>query len=201
MRLYAQTPARRSRQVLADLIAVVLIAAAVKFALVVHDAITLLAEPGKKAQSAGDDLAAGLEGAGDAASKVPFVGDSLEKPLRSAAEAGNGLSDAGQSLQDTVGRAATLTAAALIVLSVAFVLVLWLPPRLRWIRRAAATRRLLDDLGGADLLALRALTGPQRDLAAVPAPPGGLADAWRRGDPQVIADLSQVVLRRQGLRP
>ncbi|MFF1547965.1 hypothetical protein [Streptomyces sp. NPDC058291] len=201
MRLYAQTPARRSRQVLADLIAVALIAAAVKFALAVHDAIALLAEPGRKAQSAGDGLAAGLDDAGDAASKVPFVGDSLKKPLRSAAEAGNGLSDAGQSLQDIVGRAATLTALALIVLSVAFVLALWLPPRLRWIRRAATTRRLLDDVGGTDLLALRALTGPQRDLAAISAPPGGLADAWRRGDRQVISELSKVALRRAGLRP
>ncbi|MFI5821197.1 hypothetical protein ACIA8I_19080 [Streptomyces rishiriensis] len=201
MRLYAQTPTRRSRQVLADLIAVALIAVAVKFALVVHDAITLLAEPGRKAQSAGDDLAAGLNDAGDAASKVPFVGDSLKKPLRSAAEAGNSLSDAGQSLQDTVGRAAILTAVALVVLATAFVLALWLPPRLRWIRRAATTRRLLDEPGGADLLALRALTGPQRDLAAVPTPPGGLADAWRRGDRQVISDLSRVALDREGLRP
>ncbi|MEU9135203.1 hypothetical protein AB0D33_04375 [Streptomyces sp. NPDC048404] len=200
MRLYAQTPARRSRQVVADLIAVTLIAVAVKFALVVHHAIMLLAEPGRKAQSAGDSLAGGLDDAGDAASKVPFVGSSLKKPLRSAADAATGLSDAGQSLEDLVGRVALLAAIALIVLSVAFVLVLWLPPRLRWIRRSATTRRLLDAPGGADLLALRALTGPQRDLAAIPTPPGGLADAWRRGDQQVIADLSSLTLRQAGLR-
>ncbi|MGC4982147.1 MULTISPECIES: hypothetical protein [unclassified Streptomyces] len=201
MRLYAQTPARRSRQVVADLIAVTLIAAAVKFALVVHHAIMLLAEPGRKAQSAGDSLAGGLDDAGDAASKVPLVGSSLKKPLRSAADAATGLSDAGQSLEDLVGRVALLAAIALIVLSVAFVLVLWLPPRLRWIRRSATTRRLLDAPGGADLLALRALTGPQRDLTAIPSPPGGLADAWRRGDQQVIADLSSLTLRQAGLRP
>ncbi|MFJ6835559.1 hypothetical protein [Streptomyces sp. NPDC091209] len=201
MRLYAQTPARRSRQVLADLIAVALIAAAVWFALAVRDAILLLAEPGRKAQSAGDSLAGGLGDAGDAASKVPFVGGSLKKPLLSAADAATGLSDAGQSLADLVGRVATLAAIALIVLSVAFVLLLWLPPRLHWIRRSATTRRLLDAPGGADLLALRALTGRQRDLAAVPTPPGGLADAWRRGDQQVIADLSKVTLRQAGLRP
>ncbi|MEU1199666.1 hypothetical protein ABZ446_26040 [Streptomyces sp. NPDC005813] len=201
MRLYAQTPARRIRQVLADLIAVALIALAVKFALVVRDAIMLLAEPGRKAESAGDSLASGLGDAGDAASKVPLVGDSLKKPLESAAGAGTNLSDAGQSLQDTVGHVANLTALALIVLPVAFVLVLWLPPRLLWIRRSATTRRLLDAPGGADLLALRALTGPLRSLKAVPSPPGGLADAWRRGDEQAIADLSEVTLRRAGLRP
>lgn len=201
MRLYAQTPVRRSRQVLADLVALVLIAAAVWFALAVRHVIMLLAEPGQKAQDAGDALAGGLNDAGDAAAKVPFVGDSLKQPLLAAADAGNGLSDAGRSLQDTVGQVATLTAVALIVLPVAFVLVLWLPPRLHWIRRSATTRRLLDAPGGADLLALRALTGPQRALAAIPTPPGGLADAWRRGDQEVITALSEVTLRHAGLRP
>ncbi|MFE2102831.1 hypothetical protein [Streptomyces sp. PTD9-10] len=201
MRLYAQTPARLSRQVLADLIAVALIAAAVKFALTVHDAISRLAGPGLEAQRAGDNLATGLDDAAEAASRVPFVGGALKKPLQSAAGAGTGLSDAGRSLQHVVGQVADLTALALIVLPVAFVLVLWLPPRLLWIRRSAATRRLLDSPGGADLLALRALTGPQSHLAAVPTPPGGLADAWRRGDRQAISDLSEVALRRAGLRP
>ncbi|MGW5852285.1 hypothetical protein ACWFQ8_30805 [Streptomyces sp. NPDC055254] len=201
MRLYAQTPARRNRQLLADLIAVVLVAAAVRFALAVHEAIMRLAEPGRKVESSGDSLAAELGKAGDAASDVPLVGDVLKKPLQSAADASTGFADAGQSLQHLVSQVATLTAVALIVLPVAFVLLLWLPPRLRWIRSSTTMRRLLDAPGGADLLALRALTGPLGDLAALPAPPGGLADAWRRGDPQVIADLSRAALRRAGLRP
>lgn len=201
MRLYAQTPARRSRQLIGDLIALSLIAMTVAFALVVREAILTLAEPGRKAESAGDSLASGLDSAGDAASKVPFVGGSLKKPLQSAAGAGTNLSDAGRSLQDTVGHVATLTTIALIALPVAVILVMWLVPRLRWIRRAATTRLLLDAPGGADLLALRALTGPQRPLAAIATPPGGLADAWRRGDPDVIADLSALSLRRAGLKP
>ncbi|MEV6570136.1 hypothetical protein [Streptomyces sp. NPDC051577] len=201
MRLYAQIPARRSRQVLADLVAVALIAAAVWFALAVHDAIMRLAEPGRRMQSAGDNLATGLDNAGDAASEVPLIGGLLKKPLQSAAEAGTGLSDAGQSLQHTVENLATLTTLALIVLPVTFVLVLWLPPRMLWIWRGVTTRRLLGAPGGADLLALRALTGPPGDLKAIPVPPAGLADAWRRGDRQVIAALSEVALRRAGLRP
>ncbi|WP_327260618.1 hypothetical protein OG444_03145 [Streptomyces sp. NBC_01232] len=201
MRLYAQTPARRNRQVLADLIAVFLVAAAVWFALAVHDAIMLLAEPGRRVESSGDSLANELENAGDAASNVPFVGDLLKKPLHSAADASTGFADAGQSLQDAVSQVANLTALALIVLPVTVVLLLWLPARLRWIRRSTTLRRLCDAPGGADLLALRALTGPVRDLAALPTPPGGLADAWRRGDEQVIGALSAVALRRAGLRP
>ncbi|MGG8405263.1 hypothetical protein ACM614_01075 [Streptomyces sp. 12297] len=200
MRLYAQTGARRFRQVLADLVALVLVAAAVRFALAVREAIALLAEPGRKVEDAGGSLASGLGDAGDAASHVPLIGDTLKKPLESAADAGNGLSDAGQSMQDVVGQVADLTAFALILTSVAFVLALWLPPRLRWIRRSARLRRLVDAPGGADLLALRALTGPLGDLAAVGVPPGGLADAWRRGDERVIRDLSGVTLRQAGLR-
>ncbi|MCX5441468.1 MULTISPECIES: hypothetical protein [unclassified Streptomyces] len=200
MRLYAQTPARRTRQILADLIAAALIYAAVKLALVVHDAIGRLAEPGRKAESAGNSLSGGLHDAGEAASKVPFVGGQLKKQLGSAAGAGTGLADAGRSLQDTVGHVATLTTVVLIVIPVVFVLLLWLPPRLRWIRRSAVTQRLAAGPGGADLLALRVLTGSQRALAAVPTPPGGLAEAWRRGDEQVIADLAAIGMRQAGLR-
>ncbi|MEU9109847.1 hypothetical protein AB0D54_37070 [Streptomyces xanthophaeus] len=201
MRLYAQTPARRNRQVLGDLIAVVLIAAAVAFALTVRDAIMLLAEPGRKMESSGDGLASELGNAGDAASDVPLIGGLLKKPLQSAADASTGFADAGQSLQRTVGEFANLTTVALIVIPVALVLVLWLPARLRWIRRCITLRQILDAPGGADLLALRALTGPLRDLTAVHTPAGGLADAWRRGDQQVITDLSEVALTRAGLRP
>ncbi|MER5934251.1 hypothetical protein [Streptomyces sp. NPDC002054] len=201
MLLYAQTPARRSRQILADLIAVVVAATAVKFALAVHGAIMLLAEPGRKVESSGESLATALDEAGDTASEVPLVGDLLKKPFQSAADAGTGLADAGQSFQDIISQLATLAALVLIVLPVACVLLLWLLVRLRWIRRSATIRGLRDAPGGDDLLALRALTGPPRDLSAIYVPPGGLADAWRRGDRQVVSALSEITLRRAGLRP
>ncbi|MFJ3818775.1 hypothetical protein [Streptomyces sp. NPDC090056] len=202
MRFYAQTPTRRNRQVLVDLIAVVLIAAAVWAALAVRGTIMLLAEPGQKVESSGDSLAKELGEAGEAASDVPFIGDVLQKPLRSAADASSGFADAGVSFQETVGQVADVVTAALIVIPVLFVLLLWLPPRLLWIRRSSTLRRLAEAPGGADLLALRALTGPPGALTALPAPPpGGWADAWRRGDREAIADLGAVALKHVGLRP
>ncbi|MEU4067733.1 hypothetical protein AB0F25_35965 [Streptomyces wedmorensis] len=201
MRFYAQTPARRNRQVLVDLIAVALICAAVWAAFAVREAILLLAEPGRKVESAGDSLAEELSNAGDAASDVPLIGDILKKPLQSAASAGSGFADAGVSLQETVGQVANVITTALILIPVLFVLLLWLPPRLLWIRRSNTMRRLAETPGGADLLALRALTGPPRALDELPAPPGGWVDAWRQGDRQAITDLSMIALNRIGLRP
>ncbi|ROQ26147.1 hypothetical protein EDD98_5757 [Streptomyces sp. PanSC19] len=201
MRFYAQTRARRNRQVLVDLIAVVLIAAVVRAAFAVREAVLLLAEPGRKVEDAGDTLAEELGNAGDAASDVPLVGDILKKPLQAAADAGSNFADAGVSFQETVSQAADVITTALILVPVLFVLLLWLPPRLLWIRRSSALRRLAEAPGGADLLALRALTGPPGALAEHPAPPGGWADAWRRGDRQAITDLSTITLNRIGLRP
>ncbi|MFF9853318.1 hypothetical protein [Streptomyces litmocidini] len=188
-------------QVLVDLIAVALIAVAVWVAFVVREAIMLLAEPGRRVESSGDSLAEELGNAGDAASEVPLIGDLLKKPLQSAADAGSGFADAGVSLQETVSQVADVITAALIVVPVLFVLLLWLPPRLLWIRRSSALRRLAEAPGGADLLALRALTGPPGALTELPAPPGGWADAWRQGDQQAITELSMITLRRIGLRP
>ncbi|MFE3934693.1 hypothetical protein ACFXPJ_13115, partial [Streptomyces goshikiensis] len=91
MLLYAQTPARRTRQILADLIAVVLIAVAVRFALAVHGAIMMLAEPGRKVESSGEGLASALDDAGATASNVPLFGDRRVKPFPSAADAGSGI--------------------------------------------------------------------------------------------------------------
>ncbi|MFJ2931198.1 hypothetical protein ACIO8G_00355 [Streptomyces sp. NPDC087219] len=199
--MYAQTPARRSLQVLVDLSALALIAVAVWAALVVRDTIMLLAEPGRRVESSGDRLAEGLGNAGDAASDVPLVGGVLKRPLQAAADAGSGFADAGVSLQETVGQVANVITTALIVIPVFFVLLLWLPPRLLWIRRSSTLRRLAEAPGGADLLALRALTGPPGALAKLPAPPGGWADAWRQGDREAIDDLSAVALKHVGLRP
>ncbi|MFD9608975.1 hypothetical protein ACFWWS_06375 [Streptomyces sp. NPDC059083] len=184
-----------------DLSAVALIAVVVWAAFAVRRSILLLAEPGRRVESAGDSLAEGLGNAGDAASGVPLIGDILKKPLQAAAGAGSGFADAGVSLQETVSQAADVITTVFILIPVLFVLLLWLPPRLLWIRRSSALRRLAESPGGADLLALRALTGPPGALAELPAPPGGWADAWRQGDRQAITALSAIALHRIGLRP
>ncbi|MHA6758190.1 hypothetical protein [Streptacidiphilus sp. PAMC 29251] len=184
----------------ADLSAIAVITLAVWFALLIHKTIMLLAGPGRAAESAGNQLAGGLGDAGNAASKVPFVGDTLKKPLLSAAGAGHDLAQAAQAEQNSVRDLAFLVALVLIVVPVLTVLLLWLPPRLHWMRAANRAHTLLTRPGGADLFALRALNGPLRDLARVDAPDGDLVGAWRRGDEAVIKDLCRLGLRQVGLR-
>lgn len=200
MRMYAQTPVRRTWQVVADLCAVAVMALAVWFALLVHETIMLLAGPGRATQEAGNRLAGSLGDAGNAAARVPLVGDTLKKPLLSAAEAGHSLAQAGQTEQNSVRDLAFLVALVLIVVPVLTVLLLWLPPRLHWMRSANRAHALLTRPGGADLFALRALNGPLRDLARVDSPDGDLVGAWRRGDQAVIDDLCRLGLRQVGLR-
>ncbi|MEV0244897.1 hypothetical protein AB0I06_34010 [Streptomyces sp. NPDC050674] len=184
-----------------DLTAVALLATTVWGALFVRDTIMLLAEPGQKVESSGQGLAEDLGNAGDAASNVPFVGDVLKKPLQSAADASTGFADAGASFQETVTQVADVAITALVVVLVLLILVLWLPLRLFWMRRSMIVRRLADAPGGADLLALRALTGPPAVLVKLPTPPGGFADAWRRGDQEAIITLSAAALAHTGLLP
>jgi hypothetical protein len=201
MQLYAQTRVRRSRQVLGDLAVAVWMVLWGWIAWLVHSLIMQLAVPGRALEDAGARLASNLNSAGQSAGGVPLVGDSLKKPLVGAGGAGTQLAQAGQAEQDAVGHLALLFAIVLLIVPIALVLGWWLPRRLRWVRRASVARRLLDGDGGAELFALRTLTGPLPALAAVSRLHGDPASAWRRGDPVVTAELSRLGLARLGLHP
>ena len=78
-------------------------------------------------------------------------------------------------------------------------LLLHLPPRVRFVRRAAAGRALIDSAADLDLFALRALANqPMHVLAKVSDDPAG---AWRARDPDVVRRLAELELADVGLRP
>ena len=75
-----------------------------------------------------------------------------------------------------------MLAVVLVVLPVGWLLLRWLPWRLRYAREAGAARRLLAGTPDLEILAARALaTAPLPRLAALPAGTGG---AWHAGDPR-----------------
>ncbi len=198
MKLYAESPARRGRQILSDLAVVFWVAVWVWLAVKLYNLVEKLAVPGQKMATAGDGLSGNLSDAGSKVGKVPVAGDDLKAPFDKAADAAKSLADAGREQQTIVHQMAWVLALLLLLVPLALVLFIWLPSRLRWVSRASAAAKIRSGQGGADLLALRALAGqPLRRLSKVDSDP---VAAWRRGDPQVVTDLASLELRRLGLR-
>ena len=199
MRPYARTPWRALRQVLADVLAVLLVVLAVRAGHAVHDATLRLAEPGRRLAQTGTDLGESLRQAADRVGGLPLVGDDVRGPLDRAGQSAASLVSAGQELQAAVGHLATLLQVLVVAFPVLVLLVTWLPVRLRFARRAGAAQRFLDSGADLDLFALRAMANqPLHVLARVSEDPAG---AWRRGDLPVVRELAVLELRSVGLRP
>jgi hypothetical protein len=199
MRPYAEHPPLRLRQLAADVGMLVWTVLWVLVARAVHGAVLVLAEPGAAVQDLGRSVAETMSSAAGAAGDVPVVGDELSAPFDALSEAGGSVSGAGQAVQDAVGTLATVLAVVLVVLPVGWLLLRWLPGRLRYAREAGAATRLLAGTPDYELLAARALaTAPLARLSSLPP---GTGAAWRAGDPGAVRALAGLELRRLGLRP
>lgn len=198
MNLYAEQGARRTRQVVGDVLVLAWVVVWVLVGKAVHDAVAQLAAPGRTLEDAGTSLEGGLGDASRAVSGVPLVGDALSAPFDSAGGAASSITTAGVEIQETVGQAATVAGLSVALWPILVVVAGWVAVRLRFARRASAARRLVDGGADLDLFALRALTRlPLRTLARVDADPAG---AWRRGEPDVVRALAALELRDVGLR-
>jgi hypothetical protein len=199
MKLYADVPARAALQVVSDLLVVVWVVLWVRVGQAVHDSIAELAAPATALEGGASGLSDRLDAAGQQAGRVPVVGDRLAEPLHQAGDAASGVADAGrdlalrlETLADQVG---LLTALVPIVVLVG----VWASVRISFARRAAATAALVRSPAGANLLALRALSGGStRALVAVHPDPAG---AWRAGDAAAVARLAALEASRRGVRP
>jgi hypothetical protein len=198
MQPYTRHPALRARQVAADLGMLLWIGVWVLIARTVHAAVLVLAEPGRALEDLGSSVAGNMGSAADAAEDVPLVGDDLSAPFDALAEAGGSVTGAGQAAQDSVGTLATLLAVVLVVLPVGWLVLRWLPWRVRYVREAAAARRMLTGTPDLHVLAARAMaTAPLPRLAALPA---GTGAAWHAGDQEAVRELAALELDRLGLR-
>ena len=198
MRIYADVPAARTRQVATDLFVigwtVVWIWAAVKL----YELVNKLAVPGQKLASAGDGLSGGLSDAGGKVNSVPGVGDALATPFNKAAAAATAIADSGREQQDIVHELSLVMALLLLLVPLALVFLVWLPLRIRWIRRASTAAGLRGVVAGRDLLALRALVNqPLRKLASLDPE---ISAKWRSGDTEAVERLAALELRTIGLR-
>ncbi|NUT36818.1 MAG: hypothetical protein HOV79_27500 [Hamadaea sp.] len=197
-KIYAEKPFRFTRQLLADLFVAAWIWLWIWLGTTLYDLIMKLAAPGRKIEDAGSGLADNLADAQSKADGIPLVGDRLGTPFGKAAEAARSLAEAGQDQQDVVHQVALALGWSIGLLPILFMLMLWLPLRVRWVRAASAASRLRRRPGGVELLALRALTNaPLRRLATLP---DDTAERWREGDRGIMDGLAELELRRLGLR-
>jgi hypothetical protein len=202
MRLYADRPDARTRQLAADLGLLAWTVLWVLVARVVHGAVLVLAQPGVAVADLGRSISDTMSSAAGAADHVPVVGDDLSKPFDALGAAGRSVTGAGEGATDAVHTLATVLAVVLVVLPVGWLLLRWLRWRLGWHREATAADRLLakgaDGTPDLELLAARAMaTAPLPQLARLPA---GTGAGWRAGDPAALRALAGLELRRLGLR-
>lgn len=199
MRIYADRLPTALRQVVTDLVMITWVYAWVRVGIHLFDLVERLAVPGRKLAGAGDGLAGGLTDVGGKVGRVPLVGDELTAPFNRAAEAARSVAEAGRDQQEFIGNLAWAVSIGLVAFPIGLVVFLWLPRRVRWMRRAAAASAAAAQPAGEDLLALRALaTRPLTELARL-AP--DVAESWRRGDPSTISALAALEMRDLGLRP
>ncbi|PWK81917.1 hypothetical protein C8D88_11533 [Lentzea atacamensis] len=195
MKWYADRPVRLTRQLIADLLAVGWVALWIWVATTAHDWVLELRAPGDGLVNAGGDIRDVFTNAASKAKGVPFVGDDLSGALGNGTKAGESLIGAGNTQISVVQDTAVWLATALIAIPVLFLLVTWLPLRLRYALKAGHTARLKDM---PDLLALRALTSLKpKELSSFPNDP---AVGWRTGDTDTIEELARRQLAALGVR-
>lgn len=196
MILYAQTPARRAGQVVADVGTLAWTVGWVVAARWLHGQLLRLSAPGRSVQHAGRGLADALDSAGRRVGGIPFAGDALRKPFQAAGRAGRTLEQAGAAQQEVVVHLALWVPLLIAAPPILYVAFRWASGRLRWMRRVSAVSSESVDL---DLLALRALSRqPVRRLRRLGPDPAG---AWRRGDEETVRALAGLELADLGLRP
>jgi hypothetical protein len=199
MKLYADLPGRRTLQILADLGMLVWVCVWAWAGRVVHDTTLALAAPGRQLQSAGSGFRDQMNQAGAAVEQLPLVGDRVAAPFRQVSGAGTTIESAGNDLVNAVTHLANVLGWVTALVPILIVGLVWLLARVRFVRRATAAQRYIDNAADLDLFALRAMAGqPMQRLAAVSDDPTG---AWRRGEPGVIRALAVLELKDCGLRP
>ncbi|NYG08569.1 hypothetical protein BJ986_003056 [Phycicoccus badiiscoriae] len=199
MKLYADLPGRRTVQILADVGMLAWVCLWAWVGRLVHDTTMQLATPGHQLQTAGSGFRHEMTSAGDSVRGLPLVGDRIAAPFRQASAAGTTIEHAGSDLVDAVTRLATILGWVTALVPILIVGLVWVVQRGRFVRRASAAQRFIDDAADLDLFALRAMAGqPMRKLAAISSDPTG---AWRRGDEATIRALALLELRDTGLRP
>ena len=194
MKLYAESPGMRSRQIVRDAAVLGWIVLWILLGLTVYRVVAAVSEPAAAVGRGGERLAESFDEVGDDIDSVPVVGDSLEGPFRSAADAGRDLQAEAEQQRDAIRTAALLVSSLTALAAISAIVLPYLAVRLRWAREATAAVALRDEGVDLRLFAFRAVANrPLRELRRVVPDP---AEALAAGDYDALANLE---LQRLGL--
>ena len=197
MKLYADLPARRTRQIIADVLVLLWVVIWVRTGFAVRDTVLGALGPARSLEAAGDSLQGSLADVAARVEGIPLLGEAISTPFDAAAAAGETMRQAGADLVAYVDRTALIAGVTTALLPAVLVVLPWLLFRIAFARRARALTLLLASEDPLDLLALRALaTQPVGTLTRVSPTP---AHDWRIGRPDVVAQLAALELRRAGV--
>lgn len=198
MKIYSDFAGRRTRQIVADLFALGAIALWVWFGATIFHLVNGLAAFGVQMEDAGSGFQEAMSEVGETLGGIPLIGSGIRVPFDGASAAGGTLADAGQAQQDAVFQLALTLGIGTAALPVLMILLVWLVPRILFIRRAGRAKAVVTADSGMDLLALRALT--TQKLSAIQRVDADALGAWRRGETDVVRRLAQLELRSAGVR-
>ncbi len=198
MKLYSDFGPRRTRQVLADVLAIASIAAWAWLGSAVYRAVKVLGDFGVQMENAGAGFRETMVDVGNTLGGIPLIGGGIRVPFDGASEAGAALEAAGQSQQEAVNQLALTLGIGIAALPIVMILLVWLVPRIRFARDARRAQQVLSTEAGIDLLALRALAN--QNVAALATVDANPMAAWRRGDETVMRGLAALELRSAGVR-
>ncbi|HEX2053746.1 MAG TPA: hypothetical protein VHJ78_08500 [Actinomycetota bacterium] len=196
MKVYAELPGRRLRQLLGDAALAGWVGLSVAAGRRVHELVSSLASAGNLLVDAGTDLERNTSSVQGAVLRVPVIGNFLKERFDGLVGAGRSLRQAGMNQIETVNSLALWLGCAVALLPILLGLWIWGTRRLRWVREASAVSRLRADPANLYLFALRAAaTRPIKDLSSS----AGRAalTSFQSGDYAPLADLE---LQQLGLR-
>lgn len=195
---YAETPRRRTLQIVSDLAMVAWIVLWVRVGMWTNDQLGALAGPADPLRDAGTSLSARMDDVAGTIGGVPLVGDDLTGPFDEASGVGDSLVAAGDTLQTSVEQIAWWTGLSLAGIPILTVFIVWLTLRVLFARRAARTAHVRNDPNFVELLALRGMVNTRLDKLGRMSPE--LIRGWREGDPEATQHLAAHELRRVGLK-
>lgn len=197
MKVYADSPGRRTAQIVGDVFLLCFVAVCVWAGRAVANGIGALRGPADGLASAGNSFQQNMTGAASQVGGIPLVGDTLKSPFESLSGTGQQIANVGVSMGTTVDTIAKVTGIAVAAVPIFVALCLWLLVRGRFVRKASAAAKLVRSQGAMELFAFRALTRqPLRRLA--PLGPD-LAGRFRDGDPVVVRQLALLEMRSCGV--